>query len=70
MKLQRNDSKIHGLYVYLEQGTLPPDEPTARHCVLESSQFTIIDGVLYHCDRNRGRTLCVVDPQVLCQPLL
>ena len=63
-------NEICDLYVFLEQGTLSTDEATAKRCVLESSHFTLLDGVLYHCNKARGGILFVVVPQVLRHVLL
>lgn len=43
---QREDPYLNEIMVYLEAGELPTDEKRARELVLESSQFTLDDGVL------------------------
>ena len=47
-KLQREDSDYAQLIAYLENGTLPQDAHGCRKLVLESRQFHLVGGVLYH----------------------
>ena len=47
-KLQRECPDYKPIFEYIEEGTLPQDEKTARKIVFESEQFIIDDGTLYH----------------------
>lgn len=64
VKIQQTDPEIHDIYAYLKQGTLWNH---LQHQVLESSQFTLMDGVLDHCDKVWERILCEVVSQELQQ---
>ncbi len=46
--LQREDSSLSGMCVYLEQGLLPDDEKEAKKLVLVSQHYDVIQGVLYY----------------------
>ena len=52
---------------FLEKKTLPQDEKRAREIVLSQSQFQIIEGVLYHIEKDR--TLRIIPPQSLQEKL-
>ena len=58
------------MYRNLENGSLPSDEAKAKRCILESSQFSMVEGVLYQVNSAHGGTLCLVVPQVLQQQIL
>lgn len=47
-ELQRNDGQLHGLINYLETGVLPRSQKKARRILLESSDYALIDGLLWH----------------------
>ena len=47
-ELQRHDSQLHGLINYLENGILPKSQKKARRILLESSDYVVIDGLLWH----------------------
>ena len=46
--------------VYLKAGALPEDKPTAQKLIIDSAQYTLLDGVLYHVGKDK--TLRVVPP--------
>ena len=47
---QRQDPKLKVLVDYKEQGVLPSDERLTMKTVVESSQFSLMDGILYFVD--------------------
>ena len=47
-KEQDKDLAIREIKEYLRSGVLPRDEARARRLVLRESQFSLIDGILYH----------------------
>ena len=51
---QRADPELKPIFDYLEEGILPTEERRAREMVLGKSQFTIIDGVLYHLEKDKS----------------
>ena len=44
---QRQDETLQEIMLFLEHGELPVDENHARKIALQSSQFVIVDNVLY-----------------------
>ena len=42
------DHPLHGLINYLETGVLPRSQKKARRILLESSDYALIDGLLWH----------------------
>ena len=48
---------------YMEQGVLPSDERLAKKTVVESSQFSLMDGILYFVDGGRGSNPRIVVPR-------
>ena len=46
-ELQRNDGQLHGLINYLETGVLPRSQKKARRILLESSDYALIDRLLW-----------------------
>ena len=62
VQLQKADLDLCRLLEYLESGTLPDNEQVARKLILESCQFDVIDGVLYHQDSLTPARLCLVVP--------
>ena len=56
--------------LYLEIGTLPEDEKLAHKLVLQSQQFDVVGGVLYHQDSVIPSRMCLVAPRELRQSLL
>ena len=49
------------IFAYLEEGILPDDESESREIVLSRSQFEVIDGILYHVEKDK--TLLVIPPE-------
>lgn len=47
-ELQRHDAQLHGLIKYLENGILPRCQKKARRILLESGDYALIDGLLWH----------------------
>ena len=47
-ELQRLDAQLHWLIKYLDTGILPKSQKKARRILLESSDYTLIDGLLWH----------------------
>ena len=62
-KLQRDDDAYAPTIAYLESNTLPPDSKLAKKLVLTTSQFSLLDGVLYHVQPD-GRLMLAV-PEAL-----
>ena len=69
-RLQREDSHCSELTAYLTNRVLPDDELTHRRIVLESKQFQVVDGVLYHENPAFPDRSCVVVPEPLRHTLL
>ena len=69
-KKQLEDPKLGLMVRYLTDGTLPLNQGVARRVVLESKQFSLLDGVLHFEDRMHSGRLCVVVPESLCEELL
>ena len=59
--LQREDPTLLPYFSYLEEGVLPDDKTLARELVLSKSQFEVIDGTLFHIERDKS--LRIVPPQ-------
>ena len=57
------------MILYLKSDQLPEDAAKAKKIALESSQYELLDGILYHNTPHPG-TLCVVIPQDLKTDLL
>ena len=57
---QEADPSLAPMMDYLRAGNLPDEEQTARRLVLESAQYTLLDGVLYHLEKDK--TLRIVPP--------
>ena len=53
---QRKDEKINQIIVFLETEKLPSDDKRARKIALQSSNFTIEDGVLYFLDPKHNQS--------------
>ena len=48
LRCQREDADMAAMRAYLQYGTLPDEEKLSRRVVLESKQFEVVEGVLYH----------------------
>ena len=59
-KRQEADPDLNSVMKYLETGALPADKPTAQKLILDSTQYALLDGVLYHVEKDK--TLRVVPP--------
>ena len=58
---QMSDKSLKVIVDYICDGTLPEDEKEARHLILSSQKFTVLDGILYHIEADK--TLRVVVPE-------
>ena len=67
---QKQDPKLKVLVDYMEQGVLPSDERLAKKTVVESSQFSLMDGILYFVDGGRGSNLWIVVPEAFKKKLI
>ena len=67
---QPKDSELNEIILYLEENQLPEDMVKAKKIALESSQYELLNGVLYHTTPAQPGTLCVVVPQDLRTDLL
>ena len=45
---QQEDPEMASMFAYLVNDILPEDDKVSRRLVLESKQFEVTDGVLYH----------------------
>ena len=59
---QRKDEKINQVILFLETEKLPSDDKQARKIALQSSNFTIEDGVLYFLDSKHNHRKRAVVP--------
>ena len=67
---QRKDPEVMKMVSYLSSAQLPEDEKEAKKVILQSSLFTLLDGVLYYLDPKRAdRRRCVV-PRHLHQSII
>ena len=66
----RYNKKILEMILYLEKDQLPEDVAKAKKIALESSQYELLDGVLYHTTPGQTGMLCVVVPNDLRTDLL
>ena len=69
-KLQGQDDDLVRYVKYLERGSLPPDNQSAKKVVLESKNFELIDGLLHHEDPVCPGRWCLVIPKELRSQLL
>ena len=69
LRLQKEQSDFSEITVYLTTGNLPEDERARCRIILESKQFHVMDGVLYHESSAFPKHSCVV-PDSLRQSLL
>ena len=67
---QRNNERILEIIEFLEEGRLPVDESRARQIALQSSQFVVVDEVLYFVDAKHDRRRRIVVPKKLQQRIL
>ena len=55
--LQQQCPDFQDIYNYLSKGSLPDDLKLARKITIESQQYSILNGILYHWYQRRGRKL-------------
>jgi hypothetical protein len=55
--LQQQYQDFHDIYNYLSKGLLPDDLKLTRKITIESQQYSILNGILYHWYQRRGRKL-------------
>ena len=67
---QRKDSTLKELIAYLKKETLPDDPELAEKLVARSSQFVLVDGVLYFLDHSHKDCRRVVTPCHLREKIL
>ena len=67
--LQRQDQELAARILYMETGTLPDDNRVAKKLMLDTSNFTVLNGVLYFIDPS-SKNLRLAVPQLLRQTLL
>ena len=65
--LQRDDPKLIPHLSYLEDGTLTDNESEARELVVSRDNFEVIDGILYHVEKDK--TLRVIPPESIRRKL-
>ena len=58
---QRADPSLVSIIHYLEDGTLPEEDKEARVLLLSQSNYTLLDGVLYHVEPDK--TLRIIPPK-------
>ena len=66
---QLKDPLLRELGEFLASGKLPSDETRVRKMALQSSQFTLTDGIVYRVNPKSGRKSAVV-PNHMCQTML
>jgi len=69
-KLQHESKDLQPILKWLENGIFPQSDKEARHLILRSEHFQIIDGLLYHLHFPRTKRLNEIKPvlQQLCVP--
>ncbi len=67
---QQNDVDMSTMVAYLKSGALPEDVKLARRVVLESKQFELVDGILYHENPVFPGRWCLVVPREFRTALL
>ena len=66
--LQRQDDELAPIIQFLQTGDLPEEDKLARKIALTSSQYALLEAVLYRVEPDA--TLRIVPPQSLRQQLL
>ncbi len=67
---QSRDPEVQELKHFLEKQELPTDEERARHIMMQSSLFALMDDVLYYLDPKQEHWKRVVLPRQLRQRIL
>ena len=57
---QKDDPSLAAILAYLQKRELPEEEKAARELVLGEPMYTVVDGVLYHVERDK--TLRIIPP--------
>lgn len=67
-QLQTDCPDFKHIYSYLSNGTLPEDNKLSTKVIQETSQYDLLDGILYHFyqPRTRGRKKDVFGKQLVC----
>jgi len=68
--LQHESKDLQPILNWLEDGNLPETDKEARQIILQSENFQIVDGLLYHSHYPRTKRLNKIKPviQQLCVP--
>ena len=68
--LQHESRDLQPILNWLEDGNLPETDKEARQVILQSENFQIVDGLLYHLHYPRTKRLNKIKPviQQLCVP--
>ena len=69
-ELQKSDSTLGDMFMYLLKGILPAEDKAACKVILESRHFDLLDGVLYHENPHTPGRWCLVVPSDLRVSLL
>ena len=67
---QKQDAGIQEIVAFLEHNKLPMDDHKARKLALQSSLFSMVDGILYFVDSKKGSNRRVVLPKHLQQKVM
>ena len=67
---QRKDSELNDIILHLKNGQLPNDAAVVKKVALETSQYEMLDGILYQSSPTQPVTWCVVVPEDLRTDLL
>lgn len=65
-----DESCISAVVEDLQDGNLPEEEKSSRRIILESKQFEVVEGVLYHENLAFPGRWCIVAPKKLRAALL
>lgn len=67
-ELQWHDAQLHGLINYLDSNILPKSQKKARRILLESSDYALIDGLLWHSRVSKSKRTKQLDHYQLVLP--
>lgn len=67
---QEKDPEVSGIRQFVQTGKLPLDEEWARRIVLQCSQFTVADGIVYFLDPKKEHRRRAVVPSHLRERVL
>ena len=54
-----SDCSLRVIIDYISDGVLPEDDKEARHLILSSQKFTLLDGILYHIEGDKNLRVVV-----------